>query len=58
MNIAFGSLMELLNQVIISKDLGLINEDQYTNIRGSIELISNKLAALTNYFKTHNEITK
>lgn len=51
MNIAFGSLMELLSQVIISKDLEYINEEQYIELRLSIEKTSNKLASLSNYFK-------
>jgi len=51
MNMAFGSLMELLSQVIISKDLEYINEEQYIELRSSIEKASNKLASLSNYFK-------
>ena len=51
MNMAFGSLMELLSQVIISKDLEYINEEQYIELRSSIEKVSNKLASLSNYFK-------
>jgi four helix bundle protein len=51
MNIAFSSLMELLSQIIISKDLNYIDESQYDDIRISIEKTSNKLASLSNYFK-------
>ena len=51
MNIAFSSLMELLSQVIISKDLEYINDKQFNDIRSSIEKTSNKLASLSSYFK-------
>jgi four helix bundle protein len=52
MTIAYSSLMELLNQTIASLDLKYINEDQYTKIRSQIEKVSNKLNALTKYFKS------
>ena len=58
MNIAFGSLMELLSQVIISKDLEYINEEQYIDLRSSIEKTSNKLASLSNYFKKNIQSLK
>jgi len=45
---AFSSAMELLNQLIISKELSLINEEHYTNSRVQIEKISNMLNALRN----------
>lgn len=43
--------MELLNQLIISTDLGYIKKDQLVEIREHIELISTKLNSLSNYFK-------
>jgi len=52
MTIAYSSLMELLNQTIASLDLKYINEDHYNEIRIQIEKISNKLSALTKYFKS------
>jgi four helix bundle protein len=52
MTIAYSSLMELLNQTIVSLDLSYINKDQYDEIRIQIEKISNKLSALTKYFKS------
>lgn len=57
--IAYSSLMELLNQTIASLDLKYINEDQYHEIRSQIEKVSNKLSALTKYFKSlhHNNLT-
>ena len=44
--IAYSSLMELLNQVIISRDLEFLNENHETQIRNSIGKVSNKLNAL------------
>ncbi len=44
--LAFSSLMEVLNQIIIAKELSFISEDDYQNIRTEIEKISNKLNAL------------
>ena len=52
MTIAYSSLMELLNQTIVSLDLKYINEDQYNEIRKQIEKISNKLSSLSKYFKS------
>ena len=44
--IAFSSLMELLNQIIISNDLGFINEETEKDLRQQIEKIANKINAL------------
>ncbi|MBS4014506.1 MAG: four helix bundle protein [Bacteroidetes bacterium] len=44
--LAYSSLMELLNQMIISFELGFSNESDLVNIRLQIERISNKLNAL------------
>jgi four helix bundle protein len=44
--IAFSSLIELLNQLILSYDLNFIAEDQYQLIRKDIEEISRMLNAL------------
>ena len=46
--IAYGSLMELLNQLIISADLGFMTEAQLFEIRPAIEEIGNKLNAFRN----------
>ena len=46
--ISYSSLMEVLNQIIIAKDLNFINEDDYEIVRKSIEKIANKLNALRN----------
>ncbi len=46
--IAYGSLMEVLNQVIIAKEIGYVSEVDYLNIRQNIEEISRMLNALRN----------
>jgi len=45
---AYSSLVELLNQLILSLDLGFLSEKIYTELRNSIELISNQLNKLRN----------
>lgn len=46
---AFGSLMEvLINQVIISKTLDYISDDNYIKIRDNIEKVSRQLNAYKN----------
>ncbi len=44
--IAFSSLIEVLNQIILSKELNFIQETEYQTVRTEIEKISNKLNAL------------
>ncbi|MBA2499745.1 MAG: four helix bundle protein [Chitinophagaceae bacterium] len=43
---AFGSLMELLNQIIIAFDLDYLNEKQLNNLRNRIQSLSVKLSNL------------
>jgi four helix bundle protein len=43
---AFSSLMEVLNQIIIARELHYIDELDYKTIRTEIEKISNKLNVL------------
>jgi four helix bundle protein len=43
---AYSSLMEVLNQVILSTELKYINEEDYNRIRVEIEKISRMLNAL------------
>jgi four helix bundle protein len=43
---AFSSLMEVLNQIIIARELNFIQEADYHTVRLEIEKISNKLNAL------------
>jgi len=47
--IAYGSLIELLTQLIISQEIGYISNDEYLNLRKSIEEITNKLNSLRKY---------
>lgn len=47
--IAFGSAVEVLNQLIISCELDFITEAEYIELRTQIESITNKLNALRNY---------
>lgn len=44
--ISYSSLLELLNQLILSQDLGLISEEQLTTIRESISEIAAMLEGL------------
>jgi four helix bundle protein len=44
--LAYSSTLEVLNQLIISLDLGFITEDDLLTCRNKIELISNKLNSL------------
>jgi four helix bundle protein len=50
MTMAYGSSLELLNQAIISKELELISDENYKNIRIEVESITNKINALRNHF--------
>lgn len=45
---AYSSLIELLNQIILSLDLEYIDKEHYNDLRKSIELISNQINALRN----------
>lgn len=45
-NIAYGSAIEVLNFLIISKDLLFLSEKDYTELRKQIEHITNQLQAL------------
>lgn len=52
--IAYGSLMEVLNQTIIAKEIGFIQEEDYWFIRQHVEEISRILNALRNSQKKKN----
>lgn len=43
---AFASLMEVLNQLIIANDLGFLEAEKLTDLRININELSNKLNAL------------
>ena len=47
--IAYGSLMEILNQLILSVDLGFMTNKMLDGIRPNIEEIGNKLNSFRNY---------
>lgn len=44
--ISFGSAVEVLNQLIIAKELSFLSEEQYRTSREKLESITNKLNAL------------
>ena len=46
--IAFSSLMEVLNQLIIANDLDYLSNEELSSIRVKISELSNKLNALRN----------
>lgn len=46
---AYGSAVEILNQLIISKELKFITSDSYASFRVKIESITNKLNALRKF---------
>lgn len=46
---AFGSAVEVLNQLIISYELNFITEVDYLRLRTNLECITNKLNSLRNY---------
>ncbi len=48
-HLAYSSLMEVMCQLIIAKDLKMINEDNYQKLRNIAEEISNKINSLRNY---------
>ncbi|MFD0860648.1 four helix bundle protein [Sungkyunkwania multivorans] len=48
--ISYSSALELLNQLIISKNLEFIDEEQYAKLWLEIESITNKLNALRNHY--------
>lgn len=52
--IAFSSLLEVLNCLIISKELNLIDEKIFLELRLDMGKISNKLNSLASYFKKLN----
>jgi four helix bundle protein len=47
-NTSYSSLMELLNQLIISVELGWLETGQLMEIRNEIEVLSNKINSLRN----------
>ena len=54
--IAFGSLIEALNQLILATDLEFLQETQLTTLRGKIDHIGRMLNGL--YQSAHQQINK
>lgn len=54
---SYGSAIELLSQLILSKELGYVNEVDYQKIRNSIESMTNKINSLRIYTHQRNEQT-
>ncbi|HFK5570200.1 TPA: four helix bundle protein [Elizabethkingia meningoseptica] len=50
-NIALGSSNEAENQLILAKDLGYINENEYQNILEELIILKKKLVTLWNKLK-------
>lgn len=48
-HMAFGSLMEVTNQLILAQDLGYITEEQYLNLRPLIEEVAKLINGYRNY---------
>lgn len=55
-SIAFSSLMEVLNMMILSVDLNLIQQEKYLAVRPKIEQIGNMLNALRNSQNNRNVV--
>ena len=49
-NQAFSSAIEVLNFLIVSHDLEIFDEHQYTDLRAKLEKITNQLNSLYNKF--------
>jgi len=49
--ISYGSLMEVLNQLILSLDLGYISEEIFSTTRMDIEKTASMINGLRNHFK-------
>ena len=56
--LAYGSLMEVINQLIIAMDLNMISEADYKGIRLLIEELSNKLNSFRISLLTNQRINK
>jgi len=52
-NIALGSSNEAGNQLILAKDLGYINENDYQNILEELTILKKKLVTLWNKLKVN-----
>ena len=50
--ISYGSLMEVLNCLILSVDLGFLDNKTLIELRGQVDKIANKLSALANAYRS------
>ena len=55
---AFGSAVEILNQLIISFELNFVSKVNYLKLREQLKSITNKLNALRNYQINKSDETK
>ncbi|AZI56583.1 four helix bundle protein [Epilithonimonas vandammei] len=46
LNIAFGSTIEVINFLILSNDLGFLNDENYRQLREKSEFITNQINSL------------
>lgn len=53
MTMSYSSPIELLNQLIISRELDFISNEKYLELRKDIESLTNKINSLRNYFLKH-----
>ncbi|MBI5542172.1 MAG: four helix bundle protein [Bacteroidia bacterium] len=56
--ISYGSLMEVVSILVISKELKFVEESDYDKLRTIIEELSNKLIALKNNHNSNNRVVK
>ena len=54
LNIAYGSAIEVLNHLLIAKDLGYVQEENLVLIREKISKITNQISALNKTIQTKN----
>ena len=55
LNIAFGSTIEVLNHLLIAKDLNYISDEELNSFRSDIGLITNQLRSLNNSIASNNK---
>ena len=53
LEIAYGSLMEVYCQIILSKDLEFLSEEQFRIVKQQIDIVAKLLSGLKNYKETH-----
>ena len=53
LEIAYGSLMEVYCQIILSKDLEFLSEEQFRIVKQQIDIVAKLLTGLKNYKETH-----